>query len=150
MTTNKMQAFLLIVVIGMLGGIAVSLQAPLSSMINQKLGGLESVFIIHLGGAIAALVPLLFYGGGKLSEWRSLPWYALGAGAFGLVVIFSMSYMIPRIGIANAFMLLLAGQLVIGTILDHFGLLGATQRSFDITRAFGLAVVMLGAWLSVK
>ncbi len=35
-------------------------------------------------------------------------------------------------------------------VLDHFGLLGATVRPLDAPRIFGLAVVMLGVWLTVK
>ena len=145
-----MQSIIIIILIGLMGGVAVGIQAPLSSMISQRLGIMESIFIVHLGGAIAVLIPLLFYGGGKLSQFRSVPWYALCAGVFGLVVIFSMSYMIPRIGVAAALIILLAGQLLIGTVLDHFGLLGAAVRPLDFTRIFGLSVVLVGVWLSVK
>ena len=145
-----MQSIIVIILIGLAGGIAVGIQSPLSSLISQRLGILESIFIIHLGGALIALIPLLIYGGGKLGNWRTLPWYALGAGAFGLVVIFSMSYMIPRVGVATALIILLSGQLLIGTVLDHFGLLGAIQRPVDFTRVLGFAVVLLGVWLSVK
>ena len=145
-----MQSIIVIILIGLAGGIAVGIQAPLSSMISQRLGILESVFIIHMGGAFFALIPLLIYGGGKLGNWRTVPWYALCAGVFGLVVIFSMSYMIPRVGVATALIILLAGQLLIGTVMDHFGLLGAAQRPVDFMRILGLAVVFLGVWLSVK
>jgi bacterial/archaeal transporter family-2 protein len=147
---NNMQSLIVIILIGLVGGIAVGIQSPLASLISQRLGILESVFIIHIGGAIAALIPLLIYGGGKLGSWRTVPWYALCAGAFGLVVIFSMSYMIPRVGVATALIILLSGQLLIGTVLDHFGLLGAVQRPVDFMRVLGLAVVLLGVWLSVK
>jgi transporter family-2 protein len=145
-----MQPLTIIILIGLAGGIAVGVQAPLSSIINQRLGPLESIFIVHLGGALASLIPLAIYGGGKLSNWRSVPWYALGAGALGLVVIFSMTYMIPRIGVAPALIILLAGQLLIGSVMDHFGLLGAVQRPIDLMRVVGLGVVFLGVWLSVK
>jgi len=145
-----MPSIIVIILIGLAGGVAVGIQAPLSSLISQRLGVLESIFIVHLGGALVALIPLLIYGGGKLGNWRNVPWYALGAGAFGLVVIFSMSYMIPRVGIATALIILLSGQLLIGTVMDHFGLLGVIQRPVDFMRIFGLAVVFLGVWLSVK
>src|SRR5512145_1328707 len=145
-----MESIIVIILIGLAGGVAVGIQAPLSSMISQRLGVLESAFIVHLGGAIVALIPLLIYGGGKLAHWRTVPWYALGAGAFGLVVIFSMSFMIPRIGVAPALIILLSGQLLVGSIMDHFGLLGAVQRPLELTRVIGLAVVFLGVWLSVK
>jgi transporter family-2 protein len=151
MKAGNMQPLIFIALIGLIGGVAVGIQSPLSSMISQRLGVLESIFIVHLGGALVSLIPLLLlYGGGKLSEWRSLPWYVLCAGAFGLVVIFSMSYMIPRVGVATALIFLLAGQLLIGSVLDYFGWLGTAQKSLDLTRALGLAVVLFGAWLSVK
>ena len=145
-----MQPIFLIILVGLAGGVAVGLQSPLASMISQRLGVFESIFIVHIGGALASLVPLLFVGGGKLGNWRSIPWYALGAGIFGLVVIGAISYMIPRVGIAASIITLVAGQLLVGTILDHFGWLGAAQRSLDITRAVGLAVVLVGVWLTVK
>ena len=145
-----MQSILVIIVIGLIGGMAVGLQAPMSSIISQRLGVLESIFIIHLGGALVVLLPLLYFGGGKLGNWRTVPWYALCAGAFGLVVIFSMSYMIPRIGVATALIILLAGQIFIGSILDHFGLLGAAVRPLDLTRVLGLGVVLAGGWLAMK
>jgi transporter family-2 protein len=147
---HNMESILLIILIGLAGGIAVGLQSPMASMITQRLGMFESVFIVHLGGALVALLPLLFYGGGKLAQWRTLPWYVLGAGIFGLVVIGAISYMIPRVGVAASITTIVAGQLLVGTILDHFGLLGAADRSLDATRAIGLAVVLVGVWLTVK
>ena len=145
-----MDSILLIILNGMAGGIAVGLQSPMASMISQRLGTLESVFIVHLGGALIALIPLLFYSGGKLGQWRSVPWYALGAGVFGLIVIGAVSYMIPRVGVAASITTIVAGQLLVGTILDHFGFLGAAERSMDATRAVGLVVVLAGVWLTVK
>jgi transporter family-2 protein len=147
---NNMQTVILIILIGLAGGVAVGLQSPLASLISQRLGVMESVFIVHIGGAIAALVPLVVYGGGKLGNWRTVPWYALGAGIFGLVVIAAISYMIPRIGVAASITTIVAGQLLVGTLLDQFGLLGAAQRSLDSTRVLGLIVVIFGVWLTVK
>lgn len=145
-----MESIFLIILIGLAGGIAVGLQSPMASMLTQRLGVFESVFIVHIGGALIALVPILLYSGGKLSQWRSVPWYVLGAGIFGLIVIGAISYMIPRIGVAGAITSIVAGQLLVSTVLDHFGLLGAMSRPLDPTRVIGLAVVLLGVWLTVK
>ena len=144
-----MQPIFFIILVGLLGGMAIGVQSPMSSMISQRLGVMESIFIVHVGGALAVSIPLLVFGS-RLGEWRSVPWYTLGAGAFGLMVIFSMSYMIPRIGVAGALITLLAGQLFVGSLLDHFGWLGAAQRVMDVPRMIGLGVVMLGVWLAVK
>jgi bacterial/archaeal transporter family-2 protein len=144
-----MQSLIIIILIGVMGGVAIGVQSPLASMISQRLGVLESVFIVHLGGALVALVPLLIFGS-KFNQWRSLPWYTLVAGAFGLVVIFAMSYMIPRVGVAPALIILLAGQLLMGSVMDHFGWLGAVQRPIELSRVLGLSVVLAGVWLTVK
>ena len=144
-----MQPIFFIILVGLLGGMAIGVQSPMSSMISQRLGVMESIFIVHAGGALVVSIPLLVFGS-RLGEWRSVPWYTLGAGAFGLMVIFSMSYMIPRIGVAGALITLLAGQLFVGSLLDHFGWLGAAQRVMDVPRMIGLGVVMLGVWLTVK
>ncbi|HVN14125.1 MAG TPA: DMT family transporter [Anaerolineales bacterium] len=145
-----METIVLIILVGLAGGVAVGLQSPLASMLTQRLGVFESIFIVHVGGAIFALIPILIFGGGKLGEWRNAPWYALGAGIFGLVVIAAVSYMIPRVGVAASIVTVVAGQLLVGTILDHFGWLGANVRSLDPARALGLIVVMVGVWLTVR
>jgi transporter family-2 protein len=145
-----MESILFIILIGLAGGVAVGLQSPMASMLTQRLGMFESVFIVHVGGAILALIPLLYYGGGKLAQWRTVPWYALGAGIFGLVVIGAISYMIPRIGVAGAITTIVAGQLLVSVILDQFGWLGTAARPMDPSRAIGLAVVLVGVWLTVK
>jgi transporter family-2 protein len=145
-----MESILLIILIGLAGGIAVGIQGPLASLISQRLGLFESVFIVHLGGALMAVIPLLIQGGGKLGQWRSLPWYTLIAGVFGLIVIGAISYMIPRVGVAAAITTIVAGQVLVGAILDHYGLLGAMEKPMDGTRAIGLVVVLLGVWLTVK
>jgi transporter family-2 protein len=146
----NMEPVILIILVGLAGGVAVGLQSPLASMISQRLGIFESVFIVHLGGAIIALLPLLFYSGGKLGQWRSLPWYALTAGIFGLVVISAISYMIPRVGVAASITTVVAGQLLVGMLLDHFGLLGAAERPLEPTRIIGMLVVLAGVWLTVR
>jgi transporter family-2 protein len=145
-----MTALLVVIFVALLGGVAVGLQGPLSSLMSQRLGVLESIFIVHIGGALLTLVPLLIKGGGNLLNWKSVPWYALGAGAFGLVVISSMSYAIPRLGVTAAIMVLVAAQLTVSVVLDHFGLLGAEVRRIDLSRLLGIAVLFAGVWLVVK
>ena len=113
-----METVILIILIGLAVGIAVGLQSPIASMLTQRLGIFESVFIVHIGGALVALIPLIVFGS-RLREWRSVPWYTLGAGVFGLIVIAAISYMIPRVGVAASITTVVAGQLLVGTILDQ-------------------------------
>ena len=144
------QSLILAVIIGLIGGIAVGLQGPLSSLMSQRIGTMGSVFIIHLGGAVIAGVLLLVLGAGNLGAWRRVPWYALVAGVFGVIVISAVSYTIPRIGAAVTVTLIITAQLILSTLLDHFGLLGTSVRPFDLPRVAGIAVLLVGTWLIVR
>ena len=105
---------------------------------------MEGAFIVHFSGAVAASIPLLILGGGNLSKWRDVPWYTLGAGAFGLIVVSALSFIIPKVGVAPAVILLVLGQLVVGAALDHFGLLGAEIRPLTYQRCW----VYWSSWLA--
>ena len=145
-----MTSSLLVVLIGLIGGVAIGLQAPISSMLNQRLGVLESVFIIHLGGMIIASVPLVFLAGGKLNQWQSIPWYGLCAGALGVTVVASTIYMVPRIGVAAAIVLITAGQFSVAALIDHYGLLDVEPKTFTPQRLAGLCIIMAGVWQTLR
>jgi hypothetical protein len=55
--------------VGLFGGLAIGLQAPLASIITQRIGILESVFIMRLGGLIAIVLLLRLNKGGNLGQW---------------------------------------------------------------------------------
>ena len=99
---------------------------------------------------MVALVLLLLLGGGNWGTWHSLPWYALLGGPLGLVVIGTLSYTVPRLGVATTFILFIATQPIIGAWLDHFGLLGVSVRSLDLSRLSGIGVLLIGAWLMLR
>ena len=145
-----MQTIPLLLIVGLIGGLAVALQGPLASLISQRIGTIESVFIIHLGGLVAASIPLIVMGGGNLGAWRNVHWSALGAGSLGMVLISAISYTIPRLGLATTIALIVAGQLILGAVLDHFGLLGLAVRPVNLYRLLGIALLFLGTWLMVR
>jgi transporter family-2 protein len=72
------------------------------------------------------------------------------SGGFGLVIITAISFAIPRVGVAATVTLVVAGQLTLSTIVDHFGLLGAQVRHLDLPRVIGIVVLFVGVWLIVR
>ena len=138
------------VVVGLVGGIAIGFQASFVSLMSQIIGSMESTFVVHFGGAVLAGVILVAMRGGNLSAWQNVPWYALGAGALGLVGVGAISYSIPRLGPSGLFILLLVGQLLVGLVIDHFGLFGNAARPIDLSRVAGIAVLFLGTWLVLR
>ena len=145
-----MTGFFLVVLVGLLGGVAAGVQGPLASEMGRHVGIMGSVFIIHVGGTIASALFLLHPRAAQLGAWRSVPWYALGAGLLGLVLVGAFAYCIPRLGVATTMTLVIVAQLVVGALLDHFGLLVAQPRPIDVSRLVGIAVLFGGTWLVVR
>ncbi|MAS32421.1 MAG: hypothetical protein CL610_00355 [Anaerolineaceae bacterium] len=145
-----MQPLIVFIIAGLIGGVAVGLQGPLASIIGQRLGSLESVFIVHIGGALASGLLLLGARGGNLGQWQTLPWYTLIAGVFGLIVVSAANFTIPKLGATGTIALIVAGQLVIGLMIDHFGLFDIDSRTIDLQRLLGVGVLMVGVYLILR
>ncbi|MBN2044703.1 MAG: DMT family transporter [Anaerolineales bacterium] len=146
-----MQTVLIFMVVGIVSGAVIGMQGPMSTIIAQRMGVLESVLIVHLGGVVVALVPLLlFQRGGKLGDWRTLPWYVYLAGVLGLVIFAAVTYLIPQIGATTTMMLIIVGQFLIGVVMDHFGWFEMAVRPFSLTKLVGLVVMLIGAWITIR
>jgi len=141
---------ILVVAIGLIGGVAVGTQAPIAGAMGQRIGGASSSLIVHLGGAIASLLLLIGRRGEQIEGWRTLPWYMLGCGAFGLVLYLSLNHTIPRVGATAAIAMLIVGQLLAGMVIDHFGAFGLATRALDPGRIAALVLLFAGAYLMVR
>lgn len=147
---TNMAFVLIVILVGLLGGLAVGIQAPMANVISDRIGILESTFFVHLSGAIVALIPLLALKGGNLTKWDSVPWYMLWAGAFGLVLISTINFTIPHIGVAGGLMLVVIGQMIMAVAIDHFGWLNAEVRPVTLQRVIGLVLLFAGVWFVVR
>jgi transporter family-2 protein len=134
---------------GLIAGVAISIQDPLNAMISLRTGVIGSVFIVHVGGLLASALLLALFPG-NIAAWRSVPWYALGAGVMGIPIVGAIVYAIPRIGIFGTITLTIVAQLITSAILDHFGWLVSVVRPMDLTRLLGMIILLIGAYLIIK
>ncbi len=139
-----------LIMIATAGGIAVTLQAQFMGLMDNHIGTLESVFITYGGGGLLIGLIMLLLRGGNLAAWQNVPRYTLLAGAMGLIIVGTLGYTVPRLGLVSSMTLIVAVQFVSAAVLDHFGLLGATLRPLDWARFLGMTVVLLGVWLIVR
>ena len=137
-------------IVGVLGGIAVGTQAPIAGAMGQRVGGLASSFVVHLGGAVVSGLLLLARRGEPIGDWRTLPWYMMGAGVFGVILYLTLTHTVPRLGAAGSLTLVIVGQLVAGMIIDQFGLLGMAPRPVDLNRLVAFGFLVTGGYLMVR
>ena len=139
-----------LILIAAIGGIAVALQAQFMGLMDKQIGTLESIFITYGGGGLLIGLAMLLSRGGNLAAWQGVPWYALSAGALGLVIVGTIGYGTARLGLVTVFTTILAAQFISGALLDHFGILGADLRPLNLTRIAGIILMLLGTWLVLR
>ncbi len=145
-----MPELLITIIIGLIGGLAVGLQGPLSGIMSRTLGPNSATFIIHFSGALASGLLLLLARGENIRQWREVPWYALVSGVLGVILYLTFSHTLPRIGATGAIALLIMAQLSLTVVIDHFGWFGVLQRSIDLTKLVGAGLLLAGAYLLVR
>jgi bacterial/archaeal transporter family-2 protein len=72
------------------------------------------------------------------------------SGVLGVIVIGATVFNVPRIGVAAAVTLIIAGQLLVAATLDHFGALGVATKPLSLERVAGLGLVLIGAWWALR
>jgi transporter family-2 protein len=141
---------LVVVLVALVGGAAVALQAQLIGLLGGRLGNLEAVFVTYGVGAVIVGLLMLAARGGNLQAWRELPTYAYLAGACGLVVVGTISWSVARLGVVRGLLLVTLAQFLLSAVIDHFGWFGADVRTLDASRIAGIALFMAGAWLVLR
>ena len=139
-----------VIILAAIGGIAVTLQAQFMGLMDKSIGTLESMFITYGIGGILIGIAMLINRGGNLSAWGKVPWYALSAGILGLIIVGTIGYSTPRLGLVTALTIIVASQFIVGALLDQFGIFGAELRPLNLTRLAGIGAMLFGVWLIVR
>ena len=86
---------------------------------------------------------------GNLGGAFHAPTWMWAGGAMGLIVVLTITFAQPRIGATATIGILIAGQLVMGAVIDRFGLFGVDQIAITWPRALGIGLLGAGAALSL-
>ena len=132
--------------VGVVGGLAAAIQSQFLGLMEEKAGSLASTFVTYGGGGLAIGLLMLAFGGGRVSDLRSLPWWVFTAGIMGLVVVASLGVTVNRLGLGAGLTLFTGATLILAAVIDHFGWF-AEARVLDARRLSGVALVVLGTWL---
>ncbi|MCW5873507.1 MAG: DMT family transporter [Anaerolineales bacterium] len=147
---NSLNAVINVVIVGLIGGMAVGLQGPLSGAISQRVGPMGSSLIIHVGGALITAAVILFVGGVNWQGFKGMPAPYFLAGLFGVILYLTFSYTLPRAGVGVTTALLILAQMGMGLLIDHNGWMGVPVNPINASRVLGAGAILLGAFLVTK
>lgn len=130
---------------------------PTQAAINNRLAGhvespILSAFISFAVGTLALFLYILATGVplGNLASAKNAPLIAWTGGILGAFFVTATVVLVPRIGVALAFSLIIAGQMLITLIIDHFGMLGVPEKPVSLMRVLGATLITIGVILIRK
>lgn len=141
----------------MLLALVVGCLLPIQASINAKLGAflkaplMAALVNFMVGGFILLSVLLLSKTPNNLVlAIKNAPAHAWIGGVLGSIYVTSIIFLIPRLGAALSFGLIVAGQLVFSLLLDHFGLFGVPVHPVNWGRILGVLLIFAGIFFIQK
>jgi bacterial/archaeal transporter family-2 protein len=116
-----------------------------SSLNNARVG--NAVFWC-IGAIAAVLIGLTGWRTGALTGLKDVHPLLLTAGALGACLVFAIAWMLPQVGARAVFITLIAGQVLGGMILSHFGWLGSPVQRISAWNLVGALVMICGVVLA--
>jgi transporter family-2 protein len=122
------------------------------SRLGERIGVLEALAFSTAVTAALAFVILLLARHSVSGFERAIhqPWWMLLGGVMGLIIVLAITYAGPRIGVAATVGILIAGQLVMGAVIDRWGLFGSEKIALHWPRVLGIVLLAAGAALSLR
>ena len=130
---------------------------PTQTALNNKMSGtLSSPILAALVSFLVGTTTLLIYAlasGERISsltDAKNAPPTAWLGGVLGAFFVASTIILLPRLGVVLTISLVIAGQLMMSLLIDHFGLLGLPVKEISVPRMIGVVFVGIGAVLIRK
>jgi len=103
-----------------------------------------------IGAVGAVLIGLTGWHAAALAGLKQVHPVLLTAGLMGASLVFAIAWLIPHIGAGPMTFSLLAGQIVGGMVLLHFGWLGSPVQPVTMTNVVGALVMLGGVFLATR
>lgn len=134
--------------------LAAGAMMPTQAATNNKMAvvvgsPIMSAFISFFVGTVALLVYVLVSGEsiGSLMSAKEAPPIAWVGGLLGAFFVTAGVTLVPRLGVATTFSVMIAGQMIVTLIIDHFGLLGIPVKEVSFARVAGIVLIGAGVVL---
>ncbi len=84
------------------------------------------------------------------ADLMAMPRWAPFGGLTGGAAIFAMITAASSVGVSTFNALIIAGQMVLATAMDHFGVMGFPRRRITVRRLAGCVLIVIGSYLMAK
>lgn len=134
----------------LIGGITLSAQSSINGTLSRKAGTIETTFLTFLTGTMFLTIFIFFFGNGDVLALLEAPKWQLSAAFLGTMYLLLTVMAVPRIGVIATNIAGIAGQLVIGVVIDHFGWFNSLVIELDSKRVFALLFMGISLYFIYK
>jgi len=127
-------------------GIVLAVHLAMNGRVGAALGNprVGNALFWSIGAVTAILIGLTGWRTGALDGLKTISPILLTAGALGACLVFAIAWMLPTVGARFMFIALIAGQVLGGMILSHFGWLGSPVERITLTNVVGAIIMLVG------
>ncbi|MGV3073109.1 DMT family transporter [Corynebacterium phoceense] len=140
------------ILLGVVAGLVVPVQTVINTRLRESTGTPFSSSMISFAVGTATLLTavLVLQRGhfGLSAAWGAPPWIWAG-GFLGVVFLTGNILLFPRLGAVQTVVLPIAGQILMGLVIDHCGLFSSPVARLTWVRLLGALLVLAGVMLTV-
>ena len=140
--------FLYVVALG--AGVSVATQQVLNGSLRTALGSPAWAGLVSYAVGLLTMIVAVIALRERVPSWKTVvdvPWWAWSGGVFGGAFILLVILLLPSLGAATLFALVIAGQVLAAVTLDHFGAFGLTPHPISTARLAGAVLLIAGVVL---
>lgn len=135
------------ILLGILAGLVLPIQTLVNTRLRASTGTpFSSSMISFAVGTLTLLIVATAVTGGDygIAQAFDEPLWIWFGGLLGVVALTGNILLFPHLGAVQTVVLPIAGQVIMGLIVDHFGLFESPQSSLTAVRAIGAIIVLVG------
>jgi bacterial/archaeal transporter family-2 protein len=136
----------------MLLGVVLTVHLAMNAKVGVALGNprVGNALFWCIGAVWAVVIGVTGWQSGALAGLRTVSPIMLTAGAIGASLVFAIAWIIPQIGAGPMTFALLAGQIIGGMVLSHYGWLGSPVQPISAMQIIGALVMVGGVYLATR
>lgn len=138
----KLPLMLFTMFLGIVLAVHLSMNGRVGAVLNNARVG-NAVFW-SIGALMAIGIGATGWRAGALAPLRDVHPMLLTAGALGATLVFAIAWLIPQAGAGPVMITLLAGQILGGLLMSHFGWLGSPVDRITVTKLVGVGLMIAG------
>ena len=142
----KVHLYFLTMFLGVILAVHLAMNGKVGSVLNNARVGNALFWCIGALGAVA--IGLTGWQTGALQPLRQVHPALFTAGILGACLVFAIAWLIPQVGAGPVMITLLAGQVLGGLIMSHFGWLGSPVQPITWAKLAGILVMIGGVTLA--